>query len=97
MSEGSAEKIIKWVTFFLPILVVLVGLGINWGVTKTELSDVKYRMEELRNKRNKLQSDVHELQLKQASETQILENIRSNLKEIKIDIKDLKKLILNIQ
>jgi len=77
----SSGKILKWLTTVISILAVIIGLGVNWGMTKAELSTVSTQISEIKEDRDKkevlwkaetdkLRAEVIELQIKGAADDQ---------------------------
>jgi hypothetical protein len=84
---------LKWLQTAIAIIAVIIGLGINWGITKTKLEVLSTRQEETvanyQERTKTLEEQVRELQIKQASNDQILQTIQSDIREIKDDVKKL--------
>ena len=93
MTDRSSTKVIQWATLISPIVTIIIGLGISWGVYTSTIDELKRSIVEIKEKNLKLENDVHELQLKQATDSQNLINIQAYLKEIREDIKDMKKMV----
>lgn len=89
----TSGKYIRWIQATVGLVILIVGLGINWGITKTEIevtqTKVSHIEEVVTSRIEKIEQDVHELQLKQAGDDQILKNIQITLDEIKVDIRKL--------
>lgn len=89
----SSGKLFKWIQSIIAIVVVIVGLGVNYGVTKTKIDVLQEKVTTyervLNNRIVKTEHDVHELQLKQAGDDQLLQNMQNDISEIKSDVKAL--------
>lgn len=96
----SSGKVLKWLQSIIAIVVVVVGVGINWGVTKSEITSLKTQVVELKEARaadealnqatiDKLKTEMIETKLKQAAVDQVLTDIREDVSEIKDDVKKL--------
>ena len=89
----SSSKYIGWIQGMAGLVVLVIGLGINWGITKTKLEVLETTVEAQKtlmlDRLEKAEQDVHELQLKQAGDDQLLKNIQSSVEEIKADVKKL--------
>lgn len=89
----TSGKYVRWIQGIVGLLILLVGLGVNWGITKTKIEVMENNIanvESVLNDRiSKAEGDIHELQLKQAGNDQILKNIQSSIEEMKADVKTL--------
>jgi hypothetical protein len=83
----SSSKYIRWIQSVIGLVVLVVGLGINWGVTKAELTSVKAAAQAQSTQIEKLEGDILQLQLKQAGDDQLLKSMKEDLKEIRGDVK----------
>jgi len=91
----KSNKFIRWFQGLAAICVMLITLGINWGMTTARLDIIENNLETQKtsftNKIQQIENDVLELQLKQAGDDQILQTIQGDLLEIKTDVKELVK------
>lgn len=89
----TSKKYIGWIQSVIAVAAVVIGLGINWGVTKTKIEvlegTVDHMEQVLQGRLDKAENDVHELQLKQAGDDQILRVIQTDIAEIKKDVKQI--------
>lgn len=89
----SSGKYVKWIQGILGLLIVVVTLGISWGVTTTKIEVIETTVQHQKlvvgSRLEKTEEDIHELQLKQAGNDQILKNDQLTIYEIKADVKAL--------
>jgi peptidoglycan hydrolase CwlO-like protein len=96
----SSGKYLKWLQSAIAVLAVIIGLGITWGITTTELATHQTQISELKetvkdersmykNEIDKLKAEVMELKLKDATKDQILVTIQKDLAEVGQDVKKL--------
>ena len=89
----AAAKYLKWIQGIIGVSVIVVGLGINWGISQTKISVQAEKIAALENRLEdrvgKLNNELHELQLKQAKDDQILITIQEGVAEIRKDVKAL--------
>ena len=89
----ESRKYLGWLQSVIALVVVVIGLGINWGITTTKMGVIENTQKEQKlqhnSEINKLQHDVHELQLKQAKDDQLLVTIKEDVKEIKRNVEAL--------
>ncbi len=86
-NTDDSRKYLGWLQSIIAIVVVIVGLGVTWGITTTKLSVMEATQQEQKRQYHadisKLQANVHELQLKQAKDDQLLITIKEDVGEIK--------------
>jgi hypothetical protein len=87
----KTSKFAKYIQSIVALVIIIVGLGVNWGISTTKISVLEQRVasfEELMTTRiGKTEQDIHELQLKQAADDQLLQTMQSDITEIKTDVK----------
>ena len=85
----KSEKYLRIIQSVIALTVLVIGLGINWGMTKSELATLKSKHEELLSKIDKAEGSIFQLQLKQAGDDQVLKTLQVDIMEIKKDVKKL--------
>jgi archaellum component FlaC len=92
-SRDNNNKWMGWIRNLVAVVAVLIGLGVNWGVTKTKIEVQEAYIaaldERVTERINKMDADIHELQLKQAGYDQLLQTIKEDVAEIKKDVKSI--------
>lgn len=90
-ASGLARNIYS----ILILIGFLVSLGTTWGVFTSKVSSLETNFAEYKGatkeKINKLEGQVFQLELNKASNDVVIKNIDDNLEEIKQSIKDLKE------
>lgn len=92
-SEDIPKKYLGLITSTITIVTMLIGLGINWGMTKAELTTVNTRIEEVKNDRDKkevmykseidnLKEEIVVLKMKGAADEQWRKNTTETLQKI---------------
>lgn len=90
----KSGRLMKWAQTLMALIIVIAGLGINWGMSKANISSLETQISEMKEARseektlyraetNKLKSDVLELQLHKAATVEILKNIEADVSDIK--------------
>lgn len=99
---SSTKSSMKWLQSVIALILVVAGLGVNWGISTSKIAALESRVEEMkanheaemklaRDEIDKLQSEVIEIKLHNAAGDQILNVIVKDLDEIKTDLKKLVK------
>lgn len=96
----TSGKYIKWLQSVIVLIVVVVGMGITWGLTQGKITSLETDVATLKGaataerqmtkvERDTLRSDFISMQVKQASVDQLLNGIREDVTEIRGDVKKL--------
>ena len=85
----TSRKYLSWLQAVVGMGIIVIGLGINWGITTTKIGILEANIESSQEHISKLENDIHALQLSQARDDQLLILIQSTLKEVRDDIKTL--------
>ena len=85
--SNHMDKYAKVIQVSLYGLALIIGIGISWGVMSAKLAAA----EETNHKVNVLESRLHDMEIRQAAEDEILKSIKSDVSEIKDDLKKLTK------
>ena len=92
-ARDDSTKWMDWIKGLIGLLVLLVGLGINWGISKTKIEVLETKIDAVERTMDarimKVEEDVHELQIKQASNDPVITQIQKDVTEIKADVKKL--------
>lgn len=98
----NSSKVLRWMQTVIALILVIAGLGMNWGITKAEMATQKTQIAELKEdvrdeqklrkaEVDKLKVGVLELQLGKAANDQLMVTIQSTLDEIKSDVKAIRR------
>jgi len=96
----TSGKYIRWLQSIIVLIVVVVGMGITWGMTQGKITSLEAEVTAIKQtatvehqstkvERDSLRSDFIGMQVKQASVDQLLNGIREDVSEIKEDVKKL--------
>jgi Tfp pilus assembly protein PilO len=99
-SIDKSSKYIRWLQSIIALAIVVVGMGVTWGLTQGKITTLETEVTTLKEtvqveriltkeERNKLHTDLITMQVKQASVDQLLNGIREDVAEIKEDVKKL--------
>ena len=95
-SVDKSGKYIRWLQSVIALVIVVVGMGVTWGLTQgkittleTQMTTIEKTLGDTKGERDKLRTDFIEMQVKQASVDQLLNGIREDVAEIKKDVKQL--------
>ena len=95
-SVDRSGKYIRWLQSVIALIVVIIGMGVTWGLTQgkittleAQVAAIEKNVGETKRERDKLRTDLIEMQVKQASVDQLLNGIREDVAEIKEDVKKL--------
>ena len=89
----TSRKYLGWITTVITIIAVVISLGINWGVTKSELTSLQTQITKSeeqaakketldRMEKSKITQDVMELKMKGAADEQWRTSTTESLKKI---------------
>ena len=91
----QSSKAMGWVKQLIGVLGVVIALGIHWGVVTTKIGILEEKNRQMKldhaEQISKLDNDVHELQLKQARDDELLRSMQGTLQEMSSDLKSLMK------
>ena len=85
--SNHMDKYAKVVQVSLYGLAMVIGIGVSWGVLSTKLAAAETAAQKV----TVLESRVRDMEIKQAGEEEILKSIKSDVTEIKDDLKKLTK------
>lgn len=80
---NSMEKYAKIVQVALYSLVLIIGIGISWGVMNSKLANAALAAEKV----EQLEDRIRGIEIKSSANDEVLLNIRSDLVEIKAELK----------
>jgi hypothetical protein len=90
LTLDKTNKITKWVQSVIALAIVIIGVGISWGISQTKISvlehDVANYKTHTTDKMIKIEENIHELQLKQAGDDQLLQTMQRDITEIKENV-----------
>ena len=84
------DSTFKWLSPAITVIVLVCGLGTNWGMTKTSLDIIKSQISKIETKVEQHQDKIRNIQIQQAGNIEILKSIQSTLEEIKEDLRALR-------
>lgn len=87
--NGSWSSHLKGIQAFVYIIVIVIGMGVSWGVSTSKLSAMQATVTSMQQQLNQTEQDLRELQLKQAGDDKVLETLQKDITEIKSDLKKL--------
>jgi hypothetical protein len=86
--EAKAKKTwFQTALSLLPVIVLLVSLGMAWGMTQAHVLEVHTAVDQLKEAKKTTDTEVGYLKVFQAVNTETLNHIRADLKEIKEEIR----------
>lgn len=85
---SSAAKIISVITL---LVTTLLALGVAWGATSTTISENTRRIEQQESLNKNQNERLSEQEKRSVKQEEILKNIDSTLKEMKVDIKEIRQ------
>lgn len=95
-SVDKSGKYIRWLQSVIALVIVVVGMGVTWGLTQgkittleTQVTTIENTLTQTKTERDKLRTDFIGMQVKQAAVDQLLNGIREDVAEIKEDVKKL--------
>lgn len=81
------DKYTKVIQTSLYILALILGAGVSWGMTSAKLSEVEHATQKVQ----VIEDRVHNLELRQAAETEILNSIKADLSDIKNELRKISR------
>ena len=92
---SKASGVVKNIYSIIVLIVFIVGLGVTWGTLTSNISSMESNFAEYkgatREKINKLESQVYQLELNKVGKDIIIQNINNSLIEIKETLKEIKE------
>lgn len=96
----QSGRFMKWLQTLIAVVVVIAGAGVTWGITRSEITHLQTQISEIKEQRkdeqilhreevSKMQEEILSLKLKAATVDTTLNNIESDVAEIKEDVKKL--------
>jgi hypothetical protein len=85
--QHSIDKYTKVIQTVIYVLVLVIGLGASWGMMNSKLTTLDTATDKI----SSLESRLHSLEIKQAAGDEILKMIRSDISEIKDELKKFNK------
>ena len=82
----------KWKWLVGPVItlaIVLAGFIASWATTKTAVAEIQKDVAKIEQQADELENKVHELEVKGAIDSSVLQNLQSDVAEIKSDVKKL--------
>ena len=81
----------KWMVGpMITIFVIVCGLAMNWGITKSSLDALKIEINKAEVKLEQHENKIRDIQIQQAGNSEILKSIQNSLEEIKEDLRILR-------
>lgn len=90
-NTDSPSRILQWVVLILPLLVILIGLGVTWGISQAGIEEVKASVRQLETEKKVVEKEIVDLKILQTRDSEVLNYIMNDLQEIKSDLKEIKK------
>ena len=81
-ASSAFSGYLKNVQGLIYLLIIVIGIGITWGMTSAKVSAVENIVQRQENQ-------LRELQINEAGDDKVLENIQKDIQEMKQDIKKL--------
>ena len=85
---NTVEKYTKIIQTSLYVLALILGAGVSWGMTSSKLADI----DRANTKVQIIEDRVHDLEIRQATESEILNSIKADLSEIKDELHKLNRI-----
>lgn len=84
---GHMDKYAKVLQVAVYVIVLIVGIGVSWGVMSSRLASVEKTNEQVA----ALETRVRQLEIKESGSSEILNSIRSDVSDIKTELRKLTK------
>jgi len=89
MAESGVSKY-KWLIGpLITLIMVAGGLVVSWTTTKAAVAEMQKDVAKMEQKAENLENKIHDIELKTAVDSSILQSLQSDVTEIKKDVKKL--------
>ena len=85
--NGNGNGVFKGLQALIYIFVILIGMGVSWGVATAKLGSVEADVREVKARQQMSDTNIQNIQIKEAADDQILKRIEIDISEIKTDLK----------